>query len=117
MQINLSMFGQDVLKVLSVVTIIAKAAEPIVDLSNPGVAQIYNLSADEGVAVISAFLGAPQPAAAAPAPAPAVPAPAPAAAPAPAPAAPVLSPSASASAAPPETAVKPGPGLHAVVPA
>lgn len=113
MQINLSMFGQDVLKVLSVVTIIAKAAEPIVDLSNPGVAQIYNLSADEGVAVISAFLGAPQPAAAAPAPAPAAPAPAPAA-PAPAP---VLSPSASASAAPPETAVKPGPGLHTVVPA
>ena len=115
MRINLSLVGQDILKVMSVLTVIAKTSEPIVDLARPDVAQIYNLSADEGVAVISAFLGAPQQASS--------PAPAPAAAPAPAPSPAVAAPvQATAPVAPAHAAVTAepvivGPGLHNVVPA
>ena len=98
---KLSIFARDLLKILSVVTVVAEAAEPVVDLTNPGIAEIYNLSAQQGATLLSALLGAQAPPSA-----PAAPPPPPvAAAPAPAPAAPIADP------APAEVAT-PGPGLH-----
>lgn len=95
MKFTFSTFGQDLLKVLSVATVIAEAAEPIVDLTQPGIAQVYNLSAQQSVALVDAFLGQQQTAAA--------PTAAPASDPVPA--------------EPASEAIKPGPGLHSVVPA
>jgi hypothetical protein len=63
MRINLATFGQDLLKILSVGLVAAQASEPVVDLTQPGIAQIYNLSVAEGVAVVNAFLGVTAPAA------------------------------------------------------
>lgn len=112
-------FGQDLLKILSVVVAIAEVSEPVVDMSVPGIAQIYNLSANEGGQLIQAFLNAgssaPAPAAAAVAPAPALPA---LTAPVePAAAAAEATHADPAPAEPASVKVSPGPGLHNVVPA
>lgn len=57
MKITLAGFGEDLLKILSFGLIAAQAAEPVVDLTQPGIAQVYNLSIQEGLAVIGSFLG------------------------------------------------------------
>lgn len=111
-------FGQDLLKILGVVTIIAKVSEPVVDLSVPGIAQIYNLSADEGAQLVTAFLqsesSAPAQASAAVTIAPAA---VPAALPAPAIEAPADPAPAEVASPAAESEPQPGPGLHNVVPA
>lgn len=57
MKFNFSTFGQDLLKALSVATVVAEAAEPVVDLTQPGIAQVYNLSAEQASKLLEAYLG------------------------------------------------------------
>ena len=114
MKITLAAFGYDLLKILSVGLVAAQASEPVIDLTEPGIAKVYNLSVAEGLAVVGAFLGH---SAAPPAPTPAAPAP-------PAPA--VVDPATQQAPVPAvnsamqekaEAPVVHGPGLSAVVPA
>ena len=56
MKITLATFGPDLLKILSVGLVAAEAAAPIVDLTQPGVAQVYNLSVQQGLTLVEAFL-------------------------------------------------------------
>lgn len=55
MKFNFSTFGQDLLKVLEVATVVAEEAEPVIDFTQPGIAQVYNLSARQAASVIGAF--------------------------------------------------------------
>lgn len=112
-------FGQDLLKILTVITAIAQVSEPVVDMSVPGIAQVYNLSANEGAQLIQAFLGAGSSSSAPAAASVAAPAVVPAALPAPVEPAVTVAESVSdpAPAEPASEVVSPGPGLHNVVPA
>lgn len=61
LKISLASFGTDFLKILQVALIASEAAEPIVDLTEPGIATIYNLSVQQGINTITAIMGATAP--------------------------------------------------------
>lgn len=105
MKINFSTIGQDLLKFLAVVSIVAVEAEPIVDMTAPDVAQVYNLSANTAVQAVQAYV---QGSAAAQSPAPVPAAPTPAIA---------RQMQSEGKTAAPDARVEPGPGLSKVVPA
>lgn len=119
MKLTFATVGQDILQVLSVLALVAKTAEPIVDFTQPGVAQIYNISTDTALAAIGHFLGVALPTQAPPSLPSAGPVPVPLAAPAPAAAA--VDQADGAASSPADSAahleMKPGPGLANVVPA
>ena len=80
--------------VASVLTVIAQAAEPVIDLTSPGIAAVYNLSVTEAVAFLGAVQASQSPATTT-----------------------AAATSTAASAAAPASAAKSGPGLAAVTPA